>query len=90
MNRLLRDNPAFKAPARVTINLVNAAIADRGYEIVKGYGYWYFVALPDRQELPVLDDSMVCVVQLNALTLERWVSELDDKIHYTNRYGDTS
>jgi hypothetical protein len=65
--------------ARVTINRVNERIAAYGYEIVKGKGYFYFAPL-NFPENPMLDDSSVLVYHLNSLDLDRWESELVQKI----------
>lgn len=64
--------------SRVTINKINAAIGGRGFEIVKGVGYWYFAPLPGQQLC--LSTTMVCVTRLSDMPVEGWVSELDEKI----------
>ena len=64
---------------RVTINKVNERVSTYGYELVKGYGYVYFMPL-DYNENPHLDDSMVMTNRLNDLDLDRWESELIQKI----------
>ena len=59
-----------------TIKTINKAIASKGYELVKGDGYYYFYPL-DKQH-PQLYDSSVMVHSLNQFTLEQWIQELDD------------
>lgn len=63
--------------ARVTINKVNERIAAYGFELVKGNGYFYFAPLENGCWL---DDSSVLVYHLNDLDIDRWESELVQKI----------
>lgn len=66
---------------RTTINNINAAIKDLGYELVKGNGYFYFWAI--EATTPALYDSMVCTMQLTAFTIDDWRSTLVNKIEET-------
>lgn len=66
---------------RVTINNINAAIEDLGYEIVKGEGYFYF--FPLTLETPELWNSMVCTYHLTALSVDDWRWRLEHKIEET-------
>lgn len=64
---------------RVTINKINERIAAYGYEVVKGYGYFYFVPL-DTNNHPHLYDSIVMTYRLNDFDIDRWEGELVQKI----------
>lgn len=66
---------------RVTINKVNEAIAELGYELVKGNGYFYFYPLDNSK--PCLYDSMVYTTRLNDFPVDSWVLELKWKMAET-------
>ena len=66
---------------RVTINNINKAIADLGFEIVKGDGYFYF--FPLTIETPELWNSMVCTMFLTDHTVDEYRNILIDKIAET-------
>lgn len=58
---------------RLTVKMVNKAIADRGHseELVKGNGYWYFA----EGNAHLWPATSVYVYSLNDLTLEGWLEE---------------
>lgn len=82
---------------RVTVNRVNMAIAQFGYEIQVGYGYFYFYPIfkLDDKEAPLLYGSSVYVNYLNAFPLGGWVHELfllmaeTSVHHYMTEWWDT-
>ena len=56
----------------MTIAKLNAKIAHRGIELVKGRGYFYFAILdgfPDDTELP----KRVFVPHFNRMTIDQWM-----------------
>lgn len=63
---------------RVTINNINKAIEKYGYEIVRGYGYFYFWPLSD--DIPLLYDSSVYTCHLTIMNVDEWVEQLEYKI----------
>lgn len=64
--------------ARLTLKSVNAAIKAKGInaELVKGDGYFWF----DGVDVEFAYSPSVMVFQLNHLTLEQWMEELDAKV----------
>ena len=66
---------------RVTINNINKAIEDLGYELVKGEGYFYFWSI--EIDTPELYESGVYTMQLTALSVDDWRRTLIDKIAET-------
>lgn len=63
---------------KLTLKKINDRIADIGYELVRGCGYFYFHPL--HKSVPMLDDSMVMVYRLNDMDTEQWVDVLQAKI----------
>jgi hypothetical protein len=64
---------------RTTLKNVNKAIAKHSVEMVKGHGYFYFMALetvPLDLVLPEIDS--VYTMFMNDLTLEEWVQHVED------------
>ena len=70
---------------RITINNVNKAIADLGYELIKGEGYFYFWAL--NIETPELYESGVYTMHLTSHSIDDWRSTLIDKIAETEKWS---
>lgn len=68
---------------RVTINNINKAIADLGYELIKGDGYFYF--FPLTIETTELWESGVYTMHLTSHTVDEWRSTLEDKIEETRK-----
>jgi len=56
----------------MTIAKVNAAIADKGIELVKGYGYFYFAILPGFPD-DTYTPSSVMVPHFNRMTMNQWI-----------------
>ena len=67
------------AKSRVTIRKVNAVIVDRGYELQRGTGYYYFSPLRD-DVLTIQEQGLYGSSRLNAWTLAQIVQTLDDRI----------
>lgn len=68
---------------RVTINKINKAIAQFGYGIWRGEGYFYFYCLDHAPDDQYLDASSVYTMQLGHWDLAWWVDELLGKIEDT-------
>ena len=82
MNNLTMENNM-----RLTLRIINQRIAEHGYELIKGKGYFYFTPLNDNFKCLSLGEDnyqpqseSVYVYRLNHLTLESWVDELETKI----------
>ena len=62
-----------------TIRGVNAAIAHRNVEMVRGHGYFYFMPLEDAPidlEIPEIESVYSC--HLRDLSKEQWVEHVED------------
>ena len=57
---------------KATFKNVNAAIADKGIELVKGTGYFYFAILDGFPDDTYIPDS-VYVCRLSDLPKETWI-----------------
>ena len=55
---------------RVTINNINKEIADLGYELCRGEGYFYFWAIDI--ETPELYEQSVYVKHVTSFSVDRW------------------
>lgn len=66
--------------AAATINKINAAIAHRGIELVKGEGYFYFAALTDEGQL--VADRVPSVISdiLRCMSLEDWIAHVEENV----------
>ena len=68
----------------LTLKKVNKVIAPRGYELVRGKGYFYFTPLdPYNSSTPSFFEEGVYhngLILLNDLTLDQWVEELKIKL----------
>lgn len=64
---------------RVTLNLVNAELRKRGYdvELHRGRGYFYFSG-------GYLYDPSVMVFRLSVLSVDQWVREYERRLAETN------
>ena len=60
---------------RATIKNVNAAIAHCNVEVVKGSGYFYFMALSDAP-IETIEPASVYATRLSDLTIEQWVDHV--------------
>lgn len=63
---------------RVTIAAINKRIAHHGVEVVRGLGYFYFMALdtePLEKEFPEIDS--VYTMRLDTMSVDDWVSHVD-------------
>ena len=73
----------------LTLKKINKLIAPRGYELVRGKGYFYFVPLdPYNSSTPSFFEEGVYhngLILLNDLTLEQWVEELEIKIEISEK-----
>ena len=56
----------------MTIAKVNAAIAYKGIEMVKGYGYFYFAILPGFSDSTYTPRSIM-VPHFNRMTVAQWI-----------------
>ena len=56
----------------MTLAKVNAKIAHRGIELVKGHGYFYFAILPGFPDDTPLPES-VMVPHFNRMTAAQWL-----------------
>ena len=56
----------------MTIATLNAKIAGRGIELVKGRGYFYFAILPGFPDETPLPES-VMVPHFNRMTADQWL-----------------
>lgn len=72
--------------AKLTLKIINKALTElclkRGFEptqLVKGNGYFYFNS-------PKLRETSVYVNKLEALTLEQWLKEFEDKIDESHNH----
>ena len=63
---------------RITINNINKEIADLGYELCKGEGYFYFWAI--ESTTPELYEQSVYVNHLTSFPVDRWRRILIDAI----------
>jgi len=63
---------------RLTLKMVNDAIRARDIdaELVRGNGYHYFVGY----DVSMAFSSMVLTPRLNDLTLDEWMTELDERL----------
>lgn len=57
-----------------TLSKVNAAIAHKGIELVKGHGYFYFAALATAPA-DVVTPASVYTTRVTDLSLEDWIAE---------------
>ena len=73
----------------LTLRKINKLIAPRGYELVRGKGYFYFTPLdPYNSSTPSFFEEGVYhngLILLNDLTLEQWVKELEIKIEISEK-----
>ena len=64
---------------RVTLKRVNETIKDLGFELQRGYGYYYFTRTTD--ESPIIsEDGVYGCVLLRSVSLEWWRKELLSRI----------
>ena len=64
---------------RVTLNNINIRIADLGYELIRGDGYYYF--FPLSLDTPELYDSFVPLMRLSRRSVEKWREDLVYRIN---------
>ena len=61
--------------AKATINKINAAIAGKSVEVVKGNGYFYFADIGNDYVAESIPSYYSC--QLGSMSLEEWVDYVD-------------
>jgi len=71
----------YISTVKLTIKTVNRAISSTGLELVRGKGYFYFVAASG----DAVDVDSIPVFSINHLTLSRWIEEAEDAAFQHNK-----
>ena len=67
---------------RLTLRIINQRIAEHGYELIKGKGYFYFTPLNYKTHKEFYESGVYHngLIKLNDLTLDEWVDEIKFKL----------